>query len=184
MSEWIQSSQQFKDLQKRAGDCKLIDSRRRVRPDLVCLVFDDADLRTKDFVRALNTLLRLGDDVSCTYLVLDPDPLNYFQRHFGKYSALRFESPIVPEDFLARLSEDPGDSPADALGVNWWECVIIPSSSPWFIHCLRDTFDQGGHLWIPCAWETELVRTYSFLKPSSTGGMPSPSSCGPRIVGG
>ena len=101
--------------------------------------------------------------------MLDPDPVHYFHRHFKKYPALEIDRGDSARDYLAFVNADPGGNPADAVGTNWWACVIVPPSSKWFVHALRDSGNSGGHLWIPSQWiekdldpklETRKIETH------------------------
>ena len=82
-------------------------------------------------------------------MVLKPDPIWYFHRHFLKYPIFSFDINNASAGYLSLLNEDPGESPSDAVGINCYEWVILPASHRWFVHCMRDSGDKGGHLWIP-----------------------------------
>jgi len=101
--------------------------------------------------------MALSGDPNAAYVVLDPDPIQYFHRHFKKYPALEIANGDTADDYIHALNEDPGGSPADAVGTNCWEWVIVPPSIKWFIHALRDSDDGGGHLWMPRDWAEQIV---------------------------
>jgi len=67
------------------------------------------------------------------------------------------------EQYIEILNEDPGGSPADAVGTNCYEWVIVPPSHRWFVHCQRSSEDAGGHLWLPEKWIEDAQNTYRWL---------------------
>jgi hypothetical protein len=70
-----------------------------------------------------------------------------------------------PAAYIAAMNEDPGGSPSDAVGTNWWECVIVPPSLRWFIHTLRSSESDSGHLWVPPEWEKQIGEAYPSAHP-------------------
>ncbi|HET9182503.1 MAG TPA: hypothetical protein VFP59_10240 [Candidatus Angelobacter sp.] len=131
------------------------------------LNFDDAQICTNEFAKLLQTLLERSHDATAHYLVLDPDPVHYFYRNFGKYPALEIERGDSSDAYISMLNEDPGGSLADAVGTNWWTCVVVPPSLKWFAHALRSDQDDSGHLWIPSPWVDQICEAYRFLNPPS-----------------
>ncbi len=160
---WILDKDDFQQVRLQARTCKYIDS-GRYPTILQRWVFDDVALATPEFANLIQHLLVSSRDNCAAYVVLDPDPVHYFWREFNKYPALEIDTGDPPEVYLRALNEDPGSSPVDAVGTNWWECVIVPPSISWFIHCLRDDSDRGGHLWIPGAWKDEVVAIFPDLR--------------------
>ena len=158
---WI-SDDRARELLLQAGTCKYIDS-RRIETSLHCLSFDDANTRTEQFHSLLLSLLKKSLDEICHYIVIDPDPEQYFHRHFQKYPIAELRTSNSASQYFARLNEDPGGSPADAIGTNCYEWVIVPLSHRWFIHCLRSASDEGGHLWIPSDWISEATAAHRWL---------------------
>ena len=114
---WVSSQREFEHVRLEANSCKYVDS-RRYATDLQLLTFDDACLLTSDFGLLVQFLLSLSGDRYADYVVLVPDPIWYFHRHFGKYPAVRIDAGDSAEEYLASLNEDPGSSPADAIGTN------------------------------------------------------------------
>jgi hypothetical protein len=98
------------------------------------------------------------------YLVLSPDPVQYFHRLFRKYPLVEIRVGDSTDNYLSILNEDPGGSPADAVGTNWSACMILPPTRKWFGHLLRSANDNGGHLWIPLELTEGLVAEYPFLR--------------------
>ena len=61
-------------------------------------------------------------------MVLKPDPIWYFHKQFAKCPIVSIRQGDTTEVYLASLNEDPGGSPADAVGTNCYEWVILPAS--------------------------------------------------------
>jgi hypothetical protein len=162
---WIKRREEFDNAHGKASACKYIDS-GRYPTALKRWVFDDAQILTVDFAQLLQQLIGWSADAHATYVVLNPDPIYYFWHHFEKYPAVELEAGDSPGTYLSVLSEDPG-SPADAIGTNWCECVVVPPSNKWFVHALRHDLDSGGHLWIPAEWNRRVNETYPFLRSES-----------------
>ena len=161
--QWITTQREFERVRLEANTCKYVDSRRYLT-DLQLWTFDDGCLITSDFGRLIQYLLSLSGDRYVDYVVLVPDPVWYFHHHFGKYPAVRIEAGDSAEGYLAILNEDPGNSPADAIGTNWWEVVIVPPSRAWFVHALRTSEDNGGHLWTPEEWVPKVLAVFPYLR--------------------
>ena len=159
---WITNNGVAAQLLLEAATCKYIDSRRIVT-SLVCLSFDDASTFTDEFAELLQSLLRWSDDQEAHYMVLKPDPIWYFHKHFSKYPIVLIRQGETTEDYLASLNEDPGSSRADAVGTNCYEWVILPASHQWFVHCMRDSSDKGGHLWIPKSFLEQTRDAFQWL---------------------
>jgi hypothetical protein len=161
---WEIEKAEFERVLIRARECVFIDSGRTEVASLRRFTFDDAQLLTSTFADLLQKLMRLSGGTDAHYLVLEPDPVNYFHHLFGKYPFIEIGYGDSSESYLAALNEDPGGSPADAIGTNWWAAVIIPRSSNWFIHLLRSAGDNGGHLWIPQEWTEGMVESHPYLR--------------------
>ena len=159
---WITSKDEFELVRLQAATCKFIDSGRRPT-SLQRWTFDDAEMFTSQFANIIHQLIGWSGDAYATYVVLNPDPVHYFWRHFQKYPTIQIEADDSEQAYLSALNEDPGGSPADAVGTNWWECVIVSPSIKWFVHALRDDLDQGGHLWIPRELEIKVVEALPYL---------------------
>src|SRR5712691_47875 len=125
------------------------------------LTFDCVEFHSRRFLEFLRKLMEWSGDASFHYAVLDPDPINYFFTHFHKYPLVEITSSDSGDVYIAALTEDPGQSPADAIGTNWSEYVILPPSNKWFIHTLRDAQSgEGGHLWVPIDWSNRAKEIY------------------------
>jgi hypothetical protein len=117
-------------------------------------------------------MMSWAGDSNAFYLLLRPDPVQYFHRHFHRYPAFEITRADTSQMNLAALSEDPGGSPADALGTNWSTSVIFPPSRKWFAHVMRADTDDTGHLWVPKEWVQRLIDFHPGLRPNTFGGWP------------
>lgn len=158
---WITQEPEFQNVFLRAREGVYIDS-GRTPTQLRKLTFDDAEVCTSKFANLLQKLMEYSSDSIAHYVILDPDPVHYFHRHFKKYPALEIALGDSAEAYLSFLNEDPGGSPADAVGTNWWACVIVPPSLNWFIHALRSERDDSGHLWIPSGYADRVHEAYPY----------------------
>lgn len=147
---WIRDDE-FKTIFLLAKTCTFIDSARE-STTLKRLVFDDASTCTYEFGDMLLQLMQWSGDPVANYIVLDPDPVHYFHRLFNKYPVLEIAVGDTSADYLKFLNEDPGGSPGDAVGTNFNAWAIVPPSLKWFVHALRSSDDEGGHLWVPAEW--------------------------------
>ncbi len=156
----------FRELFIEAQRLVAVDSGREPTT-LQRLIFDDAELLTPGFLRLLQFLMGMSDDTRAYYLVLSPDPIRYLY-HFNKYPLLDIGYRDSLDDYLALLNEDPGGSPADAVGTVWSVSVIFPRGGKWFSHLQRSASDDGGHLWIPREWADKVIEGYSYLRKVET----------------
>jgi len=160
---WIEKKADFERTFLEAKTCVFIDS-GRYQTSLQRLIFDDAEICTTKFANLLQLLMEWSDDLAAAYVVLDPDPVHYFYRLFNRYPAIEIAHGDSARDYLQLLNADPGGSPADAVGTNWWTCVIVPTSGKWFVHALRDSGSNGGHLWIPPQWLPKVSEVYPYAR--------------------
>jgi hypothetical protein len=65
--------------------------------------------------------------------VLDPDPKQYFFKHFGHFGALQCEVADDARSYVAAVNQDPGGSPADALIHNSNVVVLCSLSGDWIV---------------------------------------------------
>ena len=160
---WITNELSFSDVLSTAKSYTQLnehpqDSRLRL------LFFDSSRLCTRTFLDLLQTLMKWSEDGSSCYVVTSPDPLKYYWTEFKKYPSIEVNIDDLASVYLSTLDEDPGGSPADAIGINWSEYVIFPPSKTWFIRGRRDNItNRGGHLWIPSEWVTRLMDEYNYL---------------------
>jgi hypothetical protein len=62
--------------------------------------------------------------------VLDPDPINYFYKHFHKINAVYFRGNITKKEYTSLRWRNPGNQ-ADAIQFNTGIETYIPSSLSW-----------------------------------------------------
>lgn len=165
---WVEDKSAFEKAFLEARTCVHTDS-GRLPTSLRRLTFDDAEICTPQFADLLQELMVWSEDDKCLYVVLDPDPIYYFHRLFGKYPVIEIERGVPPSVYIAKLNQGPDESPGDALGTNWWECVVLPPSSRWFVHALRSDLDDAGHLWVPADWVDRVAAVYPYATASIVG---------------
>ena len=164
--QWINDERIFEDTLSLASECVRIDE--TLHPVTFCrFIFDPIELCTRPFFALLKNLMNWSGDNSCYYLVLDPDPRTYFNFHFKKFPLVEIRKDELATDYFAALAEDPGDSPADAIGTNWMEYLIVPRSRKWFVRGRRDDDDDGGHLCVPPGWSDRVSEAYRYARLSS-----------------
>lgn len=64
--------------------------------------------------------------------VLDPHPIDYFYKHFGKINGFKFKADISEKDSAAMVRLNPGNE-TDAILYYWNVQTAIPSSGAWAI---------------------------------------------------
>lgn len=158
---WLTDDHEFEAARLEAMACVFVDSRRE-STTLELAEFDDAIICGAPFGDLLFRMMTRSGDMTFTYLVLRPDPIHYFFRHFRKFSALVFNTDDCANTYWDGLNTDPGGSPADAVGTNWYECAILPKSRAWFVHALRSDRANGGHLWLPPEWRGRISGERGF----------------------
>jgi len=163
---WIQDDREFAAVLNRAH--QLTTGGPKAEAQMSVLVFDDVVLLTPSFFSLLVLLMKCSSDRAVSYVVIQPDPVSYFHKFFGKYSALEISDGDSAEEYLTILNEDPGDSPADAVGINFGVAVIVPDSGSWFAQVSHSADDDGGQLWVPLAWVAEIIFAHPYLHVKET----------------
>ena len=158
---WVEDKSRFEKVLLEARTCDYTDS-ARLPTTLQKLTFDDAEICTPKFAELLQKLTEWSDDDLCSFVVLRPDPVYYFHRLFGRYPVVEIKRGTPPAAYLASLNKGPRESPVDAVGINWSECVILPPSMRWFVHALRSERDDSGHLWVPSDWLDRAATIYPY----------------------
>ncbi len=160
---WIMEKEEVERILRDAKACVACDDNQQASSELVHLTFDCVEFEAERFYDFLIELLEWSSDSHFKYVVLDPDPISYFFAHFGRYPLLEISIDDPEEVYIAALNEDPGNSPADAVGTNWYEYVILPASKKWFIRGQRDARSgEGGHLWVPTSWSNRVRDIYPY----------------------
>lgn len=164
---WILDKTCFEDLFLEAKSCVDTDS-GRLPTSLKRLTFDDAEVCTTKFADMLQQLLTWSGDSHFSYVVLRPDPIYYFHRLFKAFPAIEVGKGATAREYIKWLNDGPEESPADALGTNYTECVILPPSKRWFVHAVRSARDDGGHLWVPEDWMDRVASIYPYVSGTQT----------------
>jgi hypothetical protein len=131
---FIQDRDVFMSLWTRANACV---ERLAATPTTELLHFDSSNINTLIFQRLIRKLANFNGTGEFALIVLDPDPFNYFHFHFGKYPGFIAGTYNNEDDMADILMMDPGDSPADALGVRPDKYVVMPTAGEWFIYADR-----------------------------------------------
>lgn len=121
----------------------------------VFLSSDDLFHTAGFFDRIKSFLARVGEQ-RCFLAVVEPDPVDYFFRHFGKYSVVEMSFADTDEDYLRIMQEDPGGSPADAIGYNSRIVMLFSTSQRWAVYADRDF-----ELAIAAFTEGELLQVFT-----------------------
>ena len=103
------------------------------------LYFDPFDIVTTRLFGFVQTLLAIKGTSDFATVIFKPDPFEYFHHHFGKYPGFVHGRDNTYVEFFDLMMQDPGDSPADALGVNYDHYVIMPTEGDWIAF--------GDHPW-------------------------------------
>jgi hypothetical protein len=158
----VEDKAEFKKILLEAATCVFIDSRREPTP-LRLLVFDDAMLCTDYFLSALRSLMEFSADPVAYFVVLNPDPVNNFYRLYNKYPVWEVARSDSAEAYMAALNEDVGDGQGFSLSILSSTWVVVPPSGDWFIHAMRSSDDDSGHLWVPQVWVSKLQGAHPGL---------------------
>ena len=125
---------------------------------LFLFISSDEIFHTASFFERIKSFLRQIGESQCFLAVIEPDPEDYFFRHFGKYSVVEMSVDDTDEDYLRIAQEDPGDSPADAIGFNSRVVLLFSDSRRWAIYADRE-FELG----IVGVAEDNLLRLFTSL---------------------
>lgn len=136
-------------------------------PKMNAVRFDSVVISTLGFYRFIQELKTMSNENSIWLLVDEPDPETYFYRHFGRFPLADVGRIVSASEYISVLNRDPGDSPADAISINWFRMYIVPDSERWLIRCeRRDDDELDGELLVPSEWRESLTREFSFLQTS------------------
>lgn len=155
----IENKAEFEKILLEARTCVFVDN-RRIRTHLRWLVFDNAMLCADYFLAAFQTLMEWSVDPAAYFVVLYPDPIDNFYRPWGKYPVLEIARGDSTEAYLGVMNQDLGDGRGFTLcdlSLTW---VIVPPSNTWFIHAMRSSYDDSGHLWVPPEWVDKLLAAH------------------------
>lgn len=93
---------------------------------------------TRGFFNKVKALLAISGDAALFLSSIDPDPWEYFHRHFGSFGAITLTTEDTDAEYLRGLNVDPGGSPADALMHICNVLAVIPSGRRWAIVADRE----------------------------------------------
>ena len=159
---WLKDGKEVEDALRQGSECASTDDPLR-HPGLERLTFDSVEFHSRTFLHFLRKLMEWSGDKSFQYAVLNPDPINYFFASFQRYPLIEIAVDDTADASIAALTEAPDASPADAIGTNWSEYVIVPPSKQWCIHAKRDARSgEGGHLWVPQTWSDKVKEVYPY----------------------
>jgi hypothetical protein len=96
-----------------SGECeKIINTRKRL-PDFVFqrsfaryFVIEHAHIFTKEFGSFLFKVWSIFEDESVNYMTLDPDPVDYYYRHFSFFGLASFRPARLVERYVPVMSRD------------------------------------------------------------------------------
>lgn len=126
--DYLYDLESFSTLRNRAiAGVKLLANKPRDE----LFYFDPIDIATQKFFDLVQTLLAFERGSDFATLILKPDPIHYFHHHFGKYPGFIHGQDNTDEEFFHFMMQDPGDSPADALGINHEHYVLLPIVGDW-----------------------------------------------------
>ena len=103
---WVEDKSRFEKVFLEARTCVYTDS-GRLPTTLQKMTFDDAEILTLQFADLLQMLMEWSNDDICSYVVLDPDPVYYFHRLFGKYPVIEIERETTSTTYLAGRGGNP-----------------------------------------------------------------------------
>lgn len=98
----------------------------------------DDIFHAEDFFRGMQSFLAGLGESRWFLAVIDPDPVGYFFRHFGKYPIIEISAGDTADDYQNMLRDDPGNSPADAIASNSTIILLYSDSGRWAIYGDRD----------------------------------------------
>ncbi len=164
---WIESEAEIDSVLGDAYTCVGIDS-GRLPTQLTRLVFDELGTESIEYARLIGLLVEISGDSAATHTVLRPDPIYYFHKMLGRYPSFTIEAGDPAQLYLDALSETLKEGEIDNLGTFWSEYVISSPTQKWFIHAVRTSRENGGHLWIPDQWIKQASNCYKWLFPSAS----------------
>ena len=132
--DYINDREIFTPLWQRGCECM---ERVSVTPSSELLHYDSSNLVTQVLHDLVRNIAAFNGNGEFAVVVLSPDPFNYFHRHFGKYPGFIVEPQHTDDDFFEILMTDPGDSPADAIGLYSERYAVLPLSGSWFLYADR-----------------------------------------------
>lgn len=159
--DFIHNHETFLSLWQRACACA---QTLAVTPVLDSLHFDSSNIGTQVFRDLVRDIANFKGTGEFAVIVLNPDPFSYFHSHFGKYPGFIFKAHRNDDDFFEILMRDPGDSPADAIGLYSEQYVVLPIPGDWFMYADRGWDGGTGVLSGPTDVMTFARETFAFYE--------------------
>jgi len=130
------------------GECeKIIDTRKRLpdfvfkRPFAKYFAIEHAHIYSGEFGVFLRKLSSAFADASVNYMTIDPDPVDYYYKHFSFFGLATFEPATLVERYVPAMSRDGNvDSflfRGGDVGVFWG------SSLRWAVSCDRISWEMA-----------------------------------------
>jgi len=129
-----------------SGECERIINTRKRLPDFVFqrsfaryFVIEHAHIFTKEFGSFLFKVSSIFEDESVNYMTLDPDPVDYYYRHFSFLGLASFRPARLVERYVPVMSRDGNVDSFRARGGDvgaFWG-----SSLKWGIFCDRISWE-------------------------------------------
>src|ERR1700733_8067242 len=91
-----------------------------------------------DLLRSCSGLCEAVGDDSFWFSMVDPDPVKYYYKEFGRFGAVKIQKNEDVGSVWSAFEEDPGGSPADALMYAVRRFVVISPSMRWAVWGTRD----------------------------------------------
>jgi len=100
------------------------------------LSFDN--IFSEDFIESLLSFVMNSDDTVINAVVIEPDCVDYYLKHFGIYGAFELGVESSAEEYLEIINVDPGNSPADAFIHRADRIVFFPRKGGWVLYGDRE----------------------------------------------
>lgn len=117
-------------------------------------IIDFGPMMWSDFWHVLQACGRTAGDNEINMLLCQPDPVNYYFKHFKRYGALNFDISATATDYSEALRAEPPGSPADAFETNSFVWTWCGDSMKWGFYGIREVPEIGigaacveGFLW-------------------------------------
>jgi len=109
-----------------------------------------------DLLRSCAEACRAVEDDSFSFVMLEPDPIGYYYKEFGRTGAVTIRSNDDFEESWSYFEEEPGRIAADALMYAVQKFVVVSSGKRWAVWGSRD-----DDIIIVGADNTETLQAFS-----------------------
>lgn len=157
----IQTAEELSNLKSSVNDAINFD--RRFPAQVFCedfryfkfFTFDE--FRVRSFPEYMKDFLNSLDEDEYLLLALDPDPVDYFAKHYDFYGAITISAQDTPDDYFKAMWAYPAENAADSLMARGDVVVFSSPSCRWAM-----LFDRDADLGV-CGFQTVATRDM-FLK--------------------